>query len=28
VVHYRRNRIPGARFFFTVVLADRSSSKL
>jgi len=28
VVHYRRNRIPGARFFFTVVLADRRSSLL
>jgi len=28
VVHYRRNLIPGASFFFTVVLADRRSSAL
>jgi len=28
VVHYRRNLIPGATFFFTVALADRRSSRL
>ena len=28
MVHYRRNPIPGARFFFTVVLADRRSRTL
>ncbi|MBU1190862.1 MAG: transposase [Gammaproteobacteria bacterium] len=28
MVNYRRNRLPGGTFFFTVTLADRSSSLL
>ncbi|MBT9500190.1 MAG: transposase [Burkholderiaceae bacterium] len=28
MVHYRRNRLPGASYFFTVTLADRQASTL
>jgi REP element-mobilizing transposase RayT len=28
MVHYRRNRVPGASYFFTVALEDRSSRLL
>ena len=28
MVHYRRNRVPGGTYFFTVTLADRSASTL
>lgn len=28
MVHYRRNRVPGGTYFFTVTLADRSATTL